>query len=84
MVVAQSSFETPENYGRYLKVVLSSDLTLLIVVFFVSERLKRNSMRTQATQTDVNNVARNRHSSHIPISPKSAQKVNQKFVMIDS
>ena len=34
-------------------------------------------MRTQATQTDVNAALRNRHSSHIPLSPKSAHKVRQ-------
>jgi len=31
---------------------------MVIFFYLFSERLKRNSMRTQATQTDVNNVAR--------------------------
>ena len=41
-------------------------------------------MRTQATQTDVNAALRNRHSSHIPLSPKSAKKVRPVVKVGDS
>ena len=36
-------------------------------LIFIVDRLKRSSMRSMATQTDVNNHRNQRHSSHYPL-----------------